>query len=223
MTEIDLKVNLIQQPNMSNDCGVACVAMIADYYNLDISYEDIRKELGVYSWGTTTPQLGRFFLAHGFDVEIVGLHPALFQLNSSFIDSSEMIEYLQKMRTVLKDGYDAIAIEHFISFVQEGGIFSPKIPTDMDIESELNEQRPVLVPLSHWFLRQTSMPPRFTTHFNVVTGMNNTEFYTNDPDFGDDFGGQHSTKKETFMYAVYVSAKGGIDDACVMKINKKIT
>ncbi len=206
---------------MSSECGVACVAMIADFYELGVSYEDIKQEIGVYSWGTTTPQLGKFFLAHGFDVEIISLHPALFHLNSSFAGSSELIGHLQKMQAILKEGYDAITIEHFISFVQQGGQLTPRIPVISDIESELKKKRPVLVPLSHWFLHKTSMLPRFSIHFNVITGMDEGGFRVNDPDFGADFGGQHLIAKNILMYAIYVSAKGGIDDACIMKIKKK--
>jgi len=222
MTDIDLKIPVVKQPDMSNDCGVACVAMIADFYGLGIAYEDIKNEIGVYSWGTTTPQLGRFLLAHRFDVEIIGLHPALFQLNSTSLNEPKLIEHLQKMRTVLKDGYDAIAIEHFLSFVREGGQLTPRIPTVLDIELELAEQRPLIIPLSHWFLHQTNMPPRFSIHFNVVTGTNEKNFIVNDPDFGDDFGGQHEIEKSVLMYAIYVSAKGGIDDACIMRIKKRL-
>ncbi|OGC81615.1 MAG: hypothetical protein A2V81_05065 [Candidatus Abawacabacteria bacterium RBG_16_42_10] len=221
MKSIDLKIPTIKQHDMSNDCGVACVAMIADYYKLDIAYTEIRKKLGVYAWGTTTPQLGRFFLTQGFDVEIMGLHPALFQLDSSFSDQDELIDYLKKMRTVLKDGYDAISLDHFISFVKEGGKISVKIPTIQDIEAELEKNRPVLVPLSHWFLHKTNEPPRFSIHFNVVTGMHGAKFITNDPDFGDEFGGKHSLDKNILMYAIYISAKGGIDDACILKVRRK--
>lgn len=213
-----LSVPLIKQPENSNDCGVACVAMIADYYGLSLSYSEIKNELGVYQWGTTTPQLGRFFLNHGFEVEIIGLHPALFQSESKFHDHSALIDHLKKMRMVLKDGYDAITIEHFIEFVKEGGKVIPHVPSHEDIASELAADRPVLVPLSHWFLHKTSMLPRFSIHFNVVAGMDEENFIVHDPDWGNDFGGIHTINKDLLMYAVYVSAKGGVDDACIMKI-----
>lgn len=219
MKQLDVK--LVRQPEDSNECGVACVSMIADFYNLQLEYSEIKDELGVYSWGTTTPQLGRFFLNHGFDVEIIGLHPALFQSGVEFKDSAELLQYLRKMRTVLKDGYDAISIEHFIEFVKEGGGITPRIPTVMDIETELAAESPVLIPLSHWFLHQTTMPPRFSIHFNVISGVHGGEFTVHDPDWGSDFGGIHNINKDLLMYAMYVSAKGGIDDACIMKIKKR--
>ena len=218
-----LSVPLIQQPEMSSECGIAAVAMMAEFYKLGLSYSDIKKEIGMYTWGTTTPQLGRFFLAHGFDVEIIGLHPALFSLGNTYDASFDFVHYFQEMRSVLKDGYDALSLEHFIAFVQEGGIVTPRIPTEKDIEKEIHEQRPVLVPLSHWFLHTTEMKPRFSIHFNVVTGEEEGSFTVNDPDFGEDFGGIHLIEKPTLMYAIYVAAKGGIDDACIMCIKKRST
>lgn len=216
-----LKIQLIKQPKNSNDCGVACVAMIANYYNLQLKYQDIKNELGVYSWGTTTPQLGLFFLHHGFNVEIVGLHPALFQSGTKFSNQSELMVHLKKMKKVLKDGCDPVTIDHFIKFVKDGGKITPRIPIDNDIETELTASRPVLVPLSHWFLHKTKMLPRFSVHFNVVCGMNKNNFTVNDPDFGNDFGGAHDIEKKLLMYSIYVSAKGGIDDACIMKISQR--
>lgn len=113
------------------------------------------------------------------------------------------------MREKIKDGYDAISLEHFINFVRAGGTLKIEIPKTEDIVSEISNNRPVLIPISHWFLHKNEMLPRYSIHFNIVKGYDSQNFTVNDPDFGKAFGGQHDIEKDLLMYAIYVSAKGG--------------
>jgi ABC-type bacteriocin/lantibiotic exporter with double-glycine peptidase domain len=57
--------------------------MLLEYYGIEYEYKKLRKEIGVLRWGTSAPQLGSWLLKHGFDVEIVTMHPALFNLSGS--------------------------------------------------------------------------------------------------------------------------------------------
>lgn len=215
-----LEVPLLRQAEESSDCGPACLAMILEYYAIDYNFEEMKKELGVYSWGTFTPQLGRYLLQHGFAVEIVTTHPSLFSLHMQCNSVHEMQHHLSSIRDTMKGEFDPIALEHFISFIEAGGTLTPRIPRLHDLEQEIEEKRPVLVPITHWFLHKSDLPPRFSIHFNIVTGIDHDTVTINDPDWGEEFGGKHAINRDAFLYAMYASAKGGIDDACIMKIRR---
>ena len=60
----------------------------------------------------------------------------------------------------------------------------------------------------------------FNFHFNLITGIDNEFIYVNDP-MWDYRGGKHKYPINDFMYAVYASAHGDLDNASIMKIKKK--
>lgn len=216
-----LPVPLIRQAEESSDCGPACLAMILEFHGVLFDFEEMKRSLGVYQWGTVTPQLGTYLLKNGFAVEIVTMHPALFSLHMKFGDDTQLLRgHLKGLRGKMKGEFDDIALDHFLAFLDAGGVLTPRIPTLKDIEEEMRHQRPVLVPVTHWFLHESDLPPRFSIHFNVITGIDNESVAVNDPDWGDEFGGAHVIDRDAFLFAMYASAKGGIDDACVMKIRK---
>jgi hypothetical protein len=139
-----LSVPVVLQPPRSSDCGVACVAMLLEYYKIPYRYKDLRAELGVYRWGTTMPQLGIWLLKHRFAVEIVTMHPSLFYLTSSFVSSEALLKYLRSLRGGIKPRLNTIALEHFISFVKLGGTLTPRVPDYSDIRAELAAKRPLV-------------------------------------------------------------------------------
>ncbi|MBP7006052.1 hypothetical protein KBB27_02945 [Patescibacteria group bacterium] len=218
---IQLNVPLIRQAKMSSDCGPAALAMLLEYHGVGYDFEEMKKGLGVYPWGTVTPQLGTYLLRHGFDVEIITMHPSLFSIHSQFQDADSLKRYLKSLEGSMKGEFDPIALTHFIEFVECGGRISPRVPTLHDIQDEIESGRPVLAPITHWFLHETASLPRFTIHFNIVSGVDNESIFVNDPDWGDTLGGKHQISRENFLYALYASAKGGIDDACILKAQKQ--
>ena len=215
-----LPIPIVHQVEESNDCGPACLSMLLEYYKVSFDFEEMKKELGVYAWGTVTPQLGTYLLKRSFEVEIITMHPSLFSLHSSFKNSKQLKEHLRSLKLSMKGEFDPTALDHFIEFIDAGGTVTPRIPLLSDIEEEVSQERPVFVPITHWFLHKTNMSPRFSIHFNIVTGIDGKQVYVNDPDWGVDFGGRHAIQRDAFLYAMYASAKGGIDDACIMKVKK---
>jgi uncharacterized protein YvpB len=212
-----LNVPLVRQAEGSPDCGVACLAMLLNYYGVEHDYKKIRKEIGVLRWGTTTPQLGLWLLKHGFDVEIVTMHPKLFNIYSKFSSKRVLLKHLKSFRGKYKKLFDRIALEHFIQFVAAGGTLTPHVPTMSDVKKELKAKRPVMSLLTHWFLHKSKLGPRFTLHFNIISGLDKRFVYVNDPDW-DLMGGAHKHKIEDYMYAVYASAFPALDNASFMKV-----
>lgn len=215
-----LNVPLIQQAEGSADCGVACVAMLMKYYDIDISYDEIKKEIGVFDWGTVTPQLGLFLLRQGFHVEIVTLHPTLFTAYSYFKTPEALIEHFENLQGKLKGKYDDEALKYFVLFLKAGGTLNIKLPTIDDIQEEIKAKRPLISMLTHWFLFKSTFAPRFTQHFNVITGVTKDFILVNDPDWGNPFGGKHEHLKDLYMYAIHASAYPSIDNACLLKVKR---
>jgi len=195
--------------------------MILGYYGMETSREEILSEVTMQEWGTVGPQLGLYLLNHGFEVEIVTMHPKLFNLFSSFAGKEELLQHFHKLAPKMSGDYDPIAMDYFIKFVEAGGTVTPRVPTTQDMEEELAAGRPLISLLTHWFLFDSGLPPRFTGHFNVITGIDETHVSVNDPDWGAPFSGQHQHKISDYLYAIYASAYQSIDNASLIKIRQK--
>ncbi len=215
-----LAVPLVQQPPHSADCGVACVAMLLEYYKVPYSYTALRQEIGVSTWGTSAPQLGAWLLKHGFEVEIVTMHPSLFTLGTKKMSKATTRQHFLERQKHLKTPLDKKIGRQFLAFIEAGGIVYPRIPDAATIKREIGAKRPLLCVLSHWFLHPLHAP-RFTFHFNVITGINKKTMFANDPDFGEPFGGNHAHPLDAYLYAIHVSAHGAIDNASLLLVKRK--
>ena len=172
-------------------------------------------------WGSVAPQLGLYLIEHGFEVEIVTMHPSLFTIASQFDSADALLAHLKSLQPDMKGEFDPFAMRYFIKFVEAGGQITPRIP-DMDvIADEIAAGRPLITLLTHWFLFDSSLKPRFTGHFNVVSDIDQTHVSVNDPDWGEPFGGKHRHTKEHYRYAIFANAYQSIDGACLIKIHKK--
>jgi len=59
--------------------------------------------------------------------------------------------------------------------------------------------------------------PVFNFHFNVVTGIDDNYVYVNDP-LWDGRGGKNKYTITEFLYGLYASAYGDLDNASLIKI-----
>ncbi len=221
LDKVKLAVPLVRQPDFSAECGPAVVAMVLKYFKVSFDYEKLKKDMGLFEWGTVTPQLGLFLQKKGFKTEILTMHPGLFSLYSKFKTPGDLVTHFKKLKPKLKGEYDGIAVDYFIKYVQSGGKVRVKIPDEKDLHVQLKKGGLAIASITHWFLSKTDMPPRLSIHFNVVTGMDDKFVYVNDPDFGNDFGGKRKFKIKDYLYAIYASTPGGVDDASILLINKK--
>ncbi len=216
-----LNVPLISQAKNSVDCGVACVAMLLKYYKVPFSYQKLKKDLGVFKEGTYAPQLGLYLLNNGFKATIVTQHPRIFTIHSKFKNAAELLTHLETVKKVLKSKGDKQAIKFFIDFVKAGGKIIVQVPNAKIMKQELGKKRPMIALLTHWFLFKSKFTPRFTLHFNVITGLDNKYVYVNDPDWGKPFGGKHKHKIEDYLYAIHASTQSYADNSSLLLINKK--
>ena len=91
-----LSIPLIQQIHNSSDCGLACVAMILQYYGIEKSMDELREDIKIYEGvGSYAPNLGKYVLSQGFDVEIVTMNPYLFSQAHTQLSQSELLEHIK--------------------------------------------------------------------------------------------------------------------------------
>ncbi|CAN5123266.1 hypothetical protein BH11PAT4_BH11PAT4_0540 [soil metagenome] len=218
---MQLEVPLFRQPERSAECGPASIQMLLAYYGVETSREEILADIPMKEGGTVGPELGLYLLRHGFEVEIVTMHPRLFNIASNFETREALISHLESLESKMKGEWNPWALSSFIQFIKEGGAITPKVPDLGDIRDEITEKRPLISLLTHWFLFDSGLPPRFTGHFNVVTGIDESFVYVNDPDWGDPFGGKHAHGTREYMYAVHASAYQSADNASLIKVKRK--
>jgi uncharacterized protein YvpB len=109
-------------------------------------------------------------------------------------------------------------LKFFKEFIEIGGKLTIKIPTVEDIKEELFNDRPLgALVTSNFLLFDKAI---FNFHFNIITGIDEKYIYANDP-MWDYRGGKQKYEINDFIYAIYASAYGDLDNASIMKIKKK--
>jgi len=214
-----LDVPLVRQDVDSLDCGIACVSMLLKYYGIEKDIPALKKDIQVFDGvGTYVPQLGKFLIDNGFHVEIITLNPHLFVRTDANRSSQELGKYFEEIRDkTTKENFKA-PLRYFKEFVESGGVLALRVPTVEDIRAELNDGRPLgALITSNFLLSETS---GFNFHFNIVTGIDEQNVYVNDS-MWDSRGGAQSYPIHDFMYALYASAYGDLDNAALMKVRRK--
>ncbi len=207
-----LVVPLVRQEKKSHDCGLAGLAMILEYYGQKTSVEEIKKELHVYeNLGTYAPQIGKYLINKGFEVEIVTLNPYLFTLS---MNHDEQITYFEELLERATTEKFIVPLQHFLDFLKAGGKINIKIPDETDLREEISHERPVGALLTTNFLHNKKA--NFNFHFNIVTGIDEKNVFVNDPDMQ----GEQKYLIKDFFYGIYASAAGDIDNASLIKIRK---
>ncbi len=211
-----LDVPLIRQYVNTNDCGLAGIAMLLKYYNINISYKKLKELIDVDSVGTYAPQLGSFLIKHGFQPTIITMQPFLFTKKSEKFSRDDLIEEVSNFK--VKNRRIKKAKKYFVDFLRDGGNLIVKVPVIEDIINEIKEKRPVCALMTTNFMNNNT--PIFNFHFNIVTGFDRKYVYTNDP-LWDRRGGRKKYLIQDFFYGLYASAFGDIDNASLMLVRKK--
>ncbi len=221
-----LSVPVLQQSPKSVDCGIASVAMIYAFYRIKKEYSRLQKELTTNRVGTYAPQLGINLLQNGFQVEIVTHNPRLVEVKDKNLNQKQLASKFTQELKRAKNASDKRALKFFMKFMGLGGKITIKVPTISDIKEEIESKRPLIAyftnaPLYDWEpdIYLMDRPIWKTMHIAVVSGIDPENVYINDP-MWDNNGGQKSYPIEQFFYAVYTSALGDLDNACLMKIRR---
>jgi len=213
-----LKVPLIRQPKDSVDCGIAGIAMLFQYYKINKTFDEIKKEIETDAIGTYTPQLGVYLIKHGFDVTIITMHPKLFTIKDERLSQKNIIKRLEDQYKIAKTEQDKKTIMHFNKFIKAGGNIRVKIPDIKDIQTEISSKRPLGALMTTNFVN--NITPGFNFHFNIITGYDTNHIYANDP-LDDERGGKKQYTIQQFYYGLYASAYGDIDNASLFIVKQK--
>src|SRR3989344_1775078 len=191
-----LRVPLIRQEPHSIECGLACLAMVYSYFEIEKSLDDVKREVATFSVGTYAPQLGLHLILDGFDVEIVTKNPLLVEKEDVTLSQEELLEkFTKKLKSLKgKERTNELALVYFVAFMEAGGRLKVGIPSLEDLKEETEQGRPVVVFLTNASLypnniaRVYKRPFTYTFHSLVVTGVTKDEVFVNDPYWGEEGG-----------------------------------
>jgi hypothetical protein len=216
---MQLDVPLVKQTsNDSIDCGIAGLSMIFKFYKVEEHISNLKK-LHLYEHvGTYMPQLGEYLQSCGFETEIITANPHLFTFQHGELSQEELLDYLKESFTKINIERFKEPLSYFIKFMEKGGKLTIKVPSKEDIKQEITANRPLCAILTSNVLLFNKAS--FNFHFNVITGIDDTFVYVNDP-LLDYRGGKHKYPVNDFFFALHSSAHGDLDNASIMKIKKK--
>jgi len=116
-----------------------------------------------------------------------------------------------------KKGINKLALKYFIKFCNQGGKINVEIPSAKIIENAVSEKQPVISCIISSVVLADK--PGVDYHFDLVTGFDEENFYLNDS-IWDYRGGKKKILKEDYLYGIYSSAVGSLDNACLITISK---
>lgn len=225
-----LNVPLIRQPYKSDDCGIAAVSMILNYYGVKHNLKKLTLEIRKVdkrnpnrpNAATPHPLLGLYLLKQGFRVEITTFNPFLFtQSDKSTRNARRSIQKAYvRMKSNKEISNDVkVSTKFFLDFIKAGGKVNVKIPDQDDIRSEIKNGRPMIASATTNILYTNAKKARFNDHANVITGIDGRYVYANDP-LWDRRGGKKKYTISEFLYAMYTGAYCSADNAAIMKISR---
>lgn len=158
--------------------GLAAVEMILKYYGADVT--PLEAFLNEREGGTDMAQIGRAFLAYGFETEIVTCHPRLFDMHDHSLSPEEIYAHIEKMTQFdLKRTHDRITLENLLTYLDEGGKITIKAPSFDLVKKELDAGRPAIGNVTTTFTFRGQ--PLRNSHFVVFTGYKGEKVILNDP------------------------------------------
>lgn len=208
----------IAQKKGSVDCGPACLMMVLEYYGIKKTINELKKELKIHKVGTYATQLGIYLLENGFAVEIVTQNPGLFTIKDRKRTTKQLLREIKEFSKIPKNRKHKKSLDYYEKFFKKGGMLKVKIPNTEDIKKEISQGRPLIALMTTNFLYDVKKR-KFNFHFNVITGIDGKYIYANDP-LPDKRGGKKKYPIEDFLYGVYASSYGDLDNASFLKIKK---
>jgi len=213
---MQINIPLIRQDRDSVDCGLACTAMVLEYYGIKTEIENLKRETKVYKFGTFAPQLGLILLKKGLKVSITTLNPGLFTLKDEKLSQAEIVDKLEES-ILKKKGTNKLALKYFIEFCRNNGKINVRIPETSEIKENILKKQPVIALLTSNFLQGDNADLNY--HFNVITGFDADSFYINDP-LWNKFGGEKRFAQKDYLYAIHASVAGDLDNGSLMITSK---
>lgn len=181
------------QPD-DESCGPTCLHAVYKYYGLDITYEELVKQVErSLSGGTLAPMLGKHALQSGFKVTLFVNNLQLYDPTWFNQDGSSnpdvLSDKLSQQVSCKKNRHLAIGTHSVLDFLSLGGTIYFRCMTDEILRTYLERDVPIITGLSSTYLYNCSRE-LFTNegqsinddvrgqpcgHFVVLCGYNNVE------------------------------------------------
>lgn len=212
-----LNVPSYQQIPWSADCGLLCIKMLLDYYGEKVDIEQLRNgididETGIYFW-----EIGTYLLKKGFKVTLITRDPKLFSKKDFENPPKNFWEFFQNEKNFdLKTEDDFESFSYLKKFIEAWWKINIKVPDVNDIEKALLNDSLIISILTYKFLVHDTA--KFDFHYNLVTGINQSEIMVNDP--GSTHWGKLKYPINDFLYAVYATTYKWVGRGSFLLISK---
>jgi hypothetical protein len=179
-----LRLDISRQPNDST-CGPTSLHAVYNYFNEDISLEDVINSIEYLdSGGTLAVMLGIDALKRGFNAEIITFNLKIFDPSWFQDESVDLINKLKEQLKHKRTPKFKQASKAYIQFLENGGKISYKTLNKDLLQSYLIQDIPILTGLSATYLynekREYGEEPVLyddikglpSGHFVVLNGLN---------------------------------------------------
>lgn len=198
-----LNVPSYQQSPWSADCGLLCIKMLLEYYCEKVDIEQLRNDIKIDSTGICFWEIGSFLLKKGFKVTLITRDPKLFSKKDFDYPPKDFWEFFQDENNFwLKTKDDFESFYYLKKFIKAWWKIEIKVPDTSDIKKALLNNNLIISIMTYKFLVHDRA--KFDFHYNLVTGINNTEVMVNDP--GSTYWGELKYPINDFLYSVYATA-----------------
>lgn len=211
------------QPHQSRECGIACIKMITDYDQKNLSYQFIKSSCPYYKSdiGMTVFELGVFFLAQDYQVNITSMNMNYLHMGLRHAPQDVIFKQILDMQELYKKRQNELFIENLErakEFISEGGTLIADVPVQHHIEQQLEHERPVIISYTSLFLMNRG---GLNSHFSLVTGQDEDSFYLTDPGYGmyGDYTPFH--KKDAVLYAMHANIANDVDNGALLTLKPR--
>lgn len=201
-----LDVPLIKQREESYHCQLATLLMIMEYFKDGVSYDELLEHLNKYVLEDGMHNQGPaiYLLERGYDVffghhDLGVLTPEIENITEK--DVNQLEEVLNTIPGDDKNEYRKEKLSLDIEYIKKGGKYSTKLPTLTLIDEYLEKDIPVVLGAVRNKGLHLDPVASNKNHAVVVTGMNDNEYYVNDPSPKSE--GQYSINKDRLLHAWY--------------------
>ena len=176
MKKVD--ITLFHQEEGSRDCGLICVRMILNHFQIERSAEELIANHSYMSVGASMYQLGSYIIKEGLNVEIITSHPKIFQpdLSKDLRTDEDILYRFEESKKKLKTD-DVQIIETAEEFIKSGGRMKIEIPSIFHIHSALDQGKALIALMFGGALGSNEGG----FHFVVISGYRDGELYIDNP------------------------------------------
>lgn len=208
-----LKVKTLYQAAGSLDCGPICVRMILEYFGVEKTEKELKKNLFYEEEGTYIYDNGILFLEEHLKTTLITANPLLFEkeVQGKLKSKETLFKHISKYARKKPNKKKAVGL--LKKYVSQGGKVKIEIPIFEHIKNAIDSEKPVMALLYAKALGVNEGG----FHFVVVSGYKKDHVYINNP------GPKARTgwfPTEDFMYALYSSTCFDIDNGSLLVVGK---